>query len=92
MRSITGENNEESLDADRSLEEKWAVMTVRSASSVGNASFSGIGLLGTARVSKEYMDSIMGAQQSSTSLLSLSSSSSPVKQLLSMDERTQHCP
>lgn len=45
---------------------RWAVITIRSASLVGNSKFSGIGLLGTERISQEKLNEKPGSSMSST--------------------------
>ena len=45
-------------------DERWAVLTVRSASAVGNANFIGVGLLGVDRISQTQLDLVIGGEES----------------------------
>lgn len=47
-------------DPNQCKDERWAVLTIRNASAVGNSKFCGIGLLGTERVLMERLDEIGG--------------------------------
>jgi hypothetical protein len=61
-----------SLDPVPMRDERWAVMTIRSASAVGNSKFCGIGLLGTEKVLPERLDEIgsreIGSSSSNTNI------------------------
>lgn len=44
-------------------DERWAILTVRSASVVGNANFVGIGLLGVDRIPQQQLERVVGLEQ-----------------------------
>lgn len=45
------------------VDERWAILTVRSASVVGNANYVGIGLLGIDRIPQQELERVVGGEQ-----------------------------
>jgi len=65
IRSVpSGDQARQEMQENTQSDERWAVMTVRSASAIGNANFIGVGLLGVDRISQTQLDLVIGGESS----------------------------
>lgn len=61
IRSVpSGDEARQEIQARQKSDERWAVMTVRSASALGNANFIGVGLLGVDRIPLAQLERVIG--------------------------------
>ena len=63
IRSIpSGDEARQEMQERQKSDERWAVMAVRSASSLGNANFCGVGLLGVERIPLAQLERVIGGE------------------------------
>lgn len=63
IRSVpSGDEARQEMQERQKSDERWAVMTVRSASSLGNANFIGVGLLGVDRIPLAQLERVIGGE------------------------------
>lgn len=65
IRSVpSGDQARQEMQESTGSDERWAVLTVRSASAIGNANFIGVGLLGVDRISQTQLELAIGGEAS----------------------------
>ena len=61
VRSVpSGDQARQDMQELQHSDERWAVLTIRSASSLGNANFIGVGLLGVERIAMSQLERLIG--------------------------------